>query len=70
MTRIRRITVISIAFCFFVLGVWVARAQVDPHYVRFPVRGWPCEEDQVLRGRGDFDGTSYDRYACWNPRDW
>jgi hypothetical protein len=26
-----------------------------------------CEEDEVLRGRGDYSDGMYQRYACWNP---
>lgn len=36
----------------------------DPH----PIRVRWCPEDAVHVGRGDFDGTRWDRYVCI-PRD-
>lgn len=43
---------------------------IPPHvYQRktITVRNWPCQEDEVLRGKGDFNGRRWDFYRCWNP---
>jgi len=69
--NLARRVVLALVATFLVAGsvgfaVGGAVAVGSSERVRLVVRGWPCEEDEVIVGHGDYDGIRWDRYACAN----
>ncbi len=48
----------------FGIGRATATAEHDRHQVTITVESTCAEDEPYLRGRGDFDGTTWARYAC------
>jgi hypothetical protein len=63
----KRIAVAALAVLVVALASVASSGGTETRRVTIWVRGWSCQEDEVLRGRGDFDGRRWDRYVCWNP---
>ena len=62
----------ALVFVTLLTGFGVGRATAgnvnDSRKVTITVVGhWPCNEDEWLVGRGDFDGRNWDRYRCRVP---
>lgn len=63
------VAVAAIVVMYSAVATGAAKVQAgsELHPVTLSIAGRSCEEDEVLRGRGDFEDGVYSRYVCWNP---